>query len=246
MSAVETWYLEAYCRPGSTNREWSETTIGHRTELVAEDKEKNSLRLRCTLRDGVTVDHEIRAADDEVDFQLVARNPTQIASNVSWVQPCIRVNRFTGRKQEDYLDKCFIILDGKLRRMPIEPWATKARYIPGQVWRSPDAGADDVNPRPVSKLVPDDGLIGCYSADETMMLATAWEPYQELFQGVGVCIHSDFRIGGLAPGETKRVRGKVYIVPADADSLLARYRRDFPEAARRARSEVDKKDASRR
>ena len=122
--------------------------------------------------------------------------------------------------------------------MPIEPWATKARYIPGQVWRSPDADRDDVNPRPVSKLVPDDGLIGCYSADETMILASAWEPYQELFQGVGVCIHSDFRIGGLAPGETKRIRGKIYIVPADADALLARYRRDFPEAGRRARSEV--------
>ena len=28
-------------------------------------------------------------------------------------------------------------------------------------------------------------------------LATAWEPYQELFQGVIVCMHSDFRIGGL-------------------------------------------------
>jgi hypothetical protein len=232
---VETWYLEAYCRPGSTDREWGETTIGHRTELVDAATDKKSLRLRCTLRDGVTVDHEIRATEDEVNFQLVAHNPTTTASQVSWAQPCIRVNRFTGRKQETYLDKCFIFLDSKLRRMPIEPWATKARYIPGQVWRSPDADPDDVNPRPVSKLLPDDGLIGCFSADETMMLATAWEPYQELFQGVGVCIHSDFRIGGLAAGETTRVRGKIYIVAADADALLKRYHRDFPEVQQRAR-----------
>ena len=60
-------------------------------------------------------------------------------------------------------------------------------------------------------------------------MATAWEPYQELFQGVIVCLHSDFRIGGLKPGETKTIRGKIYLMPADFPALLARYRRDFPE-----------------
>jgi hypothetical protein len=72
-------------------------------------------------------------------------------------------------------------------------------------------------------------LIGCYSSDGNMILATAWEPYQELFQGVGVCIHSDFRIGGLKPGETKRIRGKIYLTGADVPKLLQRYERDFPE-----------------
>jgi hypothetical protein len=27
-------YLEAYCRPGSTDREWRETVIPHRVEFV--------------------------------------------------------------------------------------------------------------------------------------------------------------------------------------------------------------------
>ena len=66
------------------------------------------------------------------------------------------------------------------------------------------------------------------------ILATAWEPYQELFQGVIVCIHSDFRIGGLRSGETKVARGKIYVVAADVDALLTRYRRDFPEHLKRA------------
>ena len=60
-------------------------------------------------------------------------------------------------------------------------------------------------------------------------MATAWEPYQELFQGVIVCLHSDFRIGGLKPGETKHIRGKIYLIDADVDALLKRYRSDFPE-----------------
>ena len=46
-------------------------------------------------------------------------------------------------------------------------------------------------------------------------MAVAWQPYQELFLGVITCIHSDFRIGGLAAGETTEIRGKIYVVDAD-------------------------------
>jgi hypothetical protein len=60
-------------------------------------------------------------------------------------------------------------------------------------------------------------------------MAVAWQPYQELFQGVGVCIHSDFRIGGLDPGETKRIRGTMYFTTAGADALLKRYEKEFSE-----------------
>ncbi len=87
----------------------------------------------------------------------------------------------------------------------------------------------DVNPRPVSALVPSNGLTGAFSQDERWILATAWEPYQELFQGVITCMHSDFRIGGLKAGETKTIRGKLYVVPADVSMLVKRYERDFPE-----------------
>ena len=83
---------------------------------------------------------------------------------------------------------------------------------------------------PLSSIVPSNGLIGCVSADGKELMATAWEPYQELFQGVIVCLHSDFRIGGLKPGETKTIRGKIYLMPADMQALKARYQRDFPES----------------
>ena len=60
-----------------------------------------------------------------------------------------------------------------------------------------------------------------------MVYAVAWEPYQELFQGVIRCLHSDFRLGGLKPGETKKIRGKLYIVPADMKKLVERFEEDF-------------------
>jgi hypothetical protein len=69
--------------------------------------------------------------------------------------------------------------------------------------------------------------IGCFSADNTALLATAWTHVQELFQGVIVCIHADPRIGGLAPRQTKHIWGKLYIIPNDTHELLRRYRRDF-------------------
>lgn len=250
-------YLEAYCRPGSTDRDWKETVIGHTTELVLQSTDGKVVKLKCVLKDGVTVQHTITAGADEIDFQLVAHNPTDKASEAHWAQPCIRVGEFTGLDRTQYVSKSFVFVDGKLMRMPLvvdgkvvpppatatnvtkdplvpfEKWAMKARYIPGQVWCPKNVDRNDVNPRPLSEVVPSNGLIGCYSADETMVMATAFEPYQELFQGVAHCVHSDFRIGGLKPGETKTVRGKIYYVKSDIPALLKRYERDFPEQVAR-------------
>src|SRR5207244_3352922 len=135
--------------------------------------------------------------------------------------------------KETYLGKCFIFENGKLARLPTSNWATRALYTPGQVWAAKGVKRSDVNPRPLNDAAAENALIGCFPADEKMMLAVAFEPCQELFQGVYACLHSDFRIGGLAPGESKKIRGKIYIMPADAEALLARYRKDFPEPAER-------------
>jgi hypothetical protein len=233
---IEIHYLEAYCRPGSTDRDWRETVVGHETEQVSAREDGSVIRLRDRLRDGVVVEHTITAGTDEVDFRLSAHNPTQVESQAHWAQPCMRVDKFTGCSRDDartlvpaYARKCFVFLDGKLTRLPTQPWADKARYTPGQVYRPRHVGRDDVNPRPLSSLLPSNGLTGCFSSDERTILAVAWEPYQELFQGVIACIHSDFRLGGLKPGETKRIRGKLYVVPADVPALVRRYERDFPE-----------------
>ncbi len=229
-------YLEAYCRAGSTDADWGKhTVIPHQIELLSQSPDKKLIRLRDTLSDGVTVEHTITARRDEVDFRLTARNPTAVRSEAHWAQPCIRLANFTGfdpkgKNIDDYLPKAFIFLDGKLARMSeIQPWAKTARYTPGQVWCPKHVPRTDVNPRPLSSLVPSNGLIGVFSADEKQLFATAWEPYQELFQGIIRCVHSDFRLGGLKPGESLQIKGKMYVLPNDVPALLSRYQRDFPE-----------------
>jgi hypothetical protein len=228
-------YLEAYCRTGSTTADWHDTTIGHTTELILLSDDAKTMKLRCAVKDGIVVEHTITAGKDTVTFAITAHNPTAQESGAHWVQPCIQLGDFTGydnkgKDLDDYLPKGFIFLDGKLARMSdIKPWAKEARYIPGQVWCPKDVPRTDVNPRPLSPLVPSNGLIGCFSGDEKMIFGVAFEPYQELFQGVARCVHSDFRIGGLKPGETKKIRGKIYITPNDVAALLSRYAKDFPE-----------------
>jgi hypothetical protein len=222
-------YLEAYCRPGSTDRDWRETVIKHATRLVSAADNGHEVTLECRLADGVVVRHQIVAAADEIDFRLSASNPTQQASEVAWAQPCIRVGPLTGRTQQDYLPQCFVLIEGRVTRLPTEPWATKARYVPGQVYCPANVDRNDVNPRPLSEIVPSHGLIGCFSGDGRWIVASAWEPYQELFQGVIACVHSDFRIGGLKPGETRQIRGKIYVTRDNFESLVRRYERDFSE-----------------
>lgn len=233
-------YLEAYCRANSTDADWvKHTMVRHTNELLSVSDDNRVMKMRDTLADGVVVDHTITAREDEVDFLLIARNPSSARSEAHWAQPCVRLGDFTGfgaaQTKDDYayLPKCFVFLDGKPERMPTREWATKARYVPGQVWCPKDVPRTDVNPRPLSPLVPSNGLIGCFSDDEKLIFATAWEPYQELFQGVARCLHSDFRLGGLKPGETKRIRGKIYVVANDVPALLARYAKDFPEQVSR-------------
>src|SRR5438270_5611126 len=161
-------YLEAYCRAGSTDADWVQhTVVPHTNQLVSLSPDKKVLRLRDTLADGLIVEHSITAGPDEIDFQLVARNPTTHRSEAHWAQPCVRLGAFTGFSTDlrtgdlnDYLPKCFVFLDGQLTRMPTQDWAMQARYTPGQVWCPRNVPRTDVNPRPLSKLIPSNGLIG--------------------------------------------------------------------------------------
>ncbi len=229
-------YLEAYCRAGSTDADWRQHTfVGHKTELVSISPDKKTVKLHCSVNDGLTVDHVITAGDDEVTFDLTVKNPTDHLNEAEWIQPCVRLGDFAGVETPDpkcvdvKLAQSFIFLDGKLTRMPTQPWATTAKYVPGQVWCPRNVPRTDVNPRPLSTLVPSNGLIGCFSQDGKWLFAMAAEPYQELFQGVARCLHSDFRIGALKPGEMKKIRGRIYLMRNDVDALLERYARDFPE-----------------
>jgi hypothetical protein len=229
---VETWWLEAFCKTGSTKRKWEETTIPHKTERLDGTGPAPEIRLRSTLDNGVIVEHRLRTVPDGVTFDLTLRNPTKARLDVDWAQPCTQVAGFTGRTQDTYLDRAFIFTEGTAGIAPAFlsdlPRTEEAVYRGGQVFVPRPVNLADVNPRPISTVRPAAGLIGCVSADGKSLLAIAWDHTQELFQGIITCIHSDMRIGGLKPGEPKRLRGRLYLMENDTARLLSRYQRDFP------------------
>jgi hypothetical protein len=229
---VDIWWLEAFCRKGSTKRVWNLTTIPHKTEWLAVEKDGQRLRLRSKVEPSVEALQEVRAGKDEVDFRVTLKNLSDRPVDLEWFEPCLRVNRFTGRGQSNYIERCFIFTERGLTRLTDLPRHEEALYRGGQVYVPRDINHDDVNPRPISPVTPANGLIGCFSSDDQWLLATAWDRTQHLFQGVIVCIHNDPHVGGLGPRETKKVRGKLYLMRNDPAKLLARYQRDFPSSRR--------------
>lgn len=224
---VEIWYLEAFCRSGSTHQPWDKTTIPHKTRLI--EANPQFIRLRTLVEPSVVLDHVIRPKHDEVDFQLEARNEGGAFVDIQWFQPCMRVNRFTGASQQTYIEKSFIFTQDGLQFLDKLPRTEEAIYRGGQVYVPPGIPLEDVNPRPISAIKPSNPLIGCISADGKKILATAWDQTQELFQGVIVCLHNDPRLGGLKSKETKKIRGKVYILENNPELLLRRYKADFSQ-----------------
>lgn len=224
---MEILYLEAFCKTGSTDRIWDETTIPHKTEMLSSDDNHKHIRLRTIVQPEIEVMHDLRAGKDEVEFNLVLTNKSNETVDIDWFQPCIRVNQFTNREQDDYIARCFIFTKSGLTTLDKTRRTHEGLYKGGQTYVPAGINLEDVNPRSISPDQPVNGLIGCYSDNNKYLMATAWDNYQELFQGIFVCIHSDPRIGGLKPGEVKKLRGKLYFMKNDPKELLNRYKKDF-------------------
>lgn len=223
--SLKIWAMEAYCRKGSTYRDWSRTTIEQENEIVS--KSPHEIKVKTSLASGVVVNHRFAVVADEILFEATITNLTNLPVDIEWMAPCIRVGDFTGLDKIEYIRKCFIFTNKGLTLLHETSHTEQGFYQGGQVYVPAGIDRNDVNPRPLSPDVPTKKLIGCFSTDEKTMLATAWTDVQELFQGIYACIHADPRIGGLSPNQTKRIWGKLYIIPNDIDELLRRYYRDF-------------------
>ncbi len=230
---LEIWYLEAFCRSGAWAREWRQTTFRHKTTLTRADPAGHRLEFSTWVEPGIEVRHDIQSKTDELELNFELRNTTASRVDLQWFEPaCIRVASFTECGQSNYTARSFIFTSSGLTALDRLPRTTNALYLGGQVYLPAFVSPADSNPRPICLDHPVNGLIGCFSADNRWLLATASDHTHELFEGVYVCLHSDPRLDGLAPGQTKRRRSKIYLLPNNPKLLLERYRRDFPSAGK--------------
>lgn len=231
---VEVWYLEAFLGHGAHGQDWNKSKLPHHTTLLTTNREQTRLSFRTTVTPEVEVTHEVKAGADALELTFTFANHGTHPADVQWFQPaCIRLAEFTGRDQAGYTARSFVFTTNGLTTLDRLQRTTNALYLGGQVFLPPWTAEADANPRPLAHDRLANGLIGCFSADGRWLLATASDRTHELFEGVYVCLHSDPLIDGLKPGETKHVRQMIYLLPNDPAALLRRYRRDFPESARR-------------
>src|SRR3954468_5726649 len=73
---LDIWYLEAFCRKGSTHQDWNKTTIPHKTTLLEAHADGKRLKLLTAVTDGVEMTHVLRARADEIDitYEMVNRS----------------------------------------------------------------------------------------------------------------------------------------------------------------------------
>jgi hypothetical protein len=232
---LEIWYPEAFCRKGSRDRDWGETVLRQKT--VLDDAAPWFLSFITTIEPNVVVHHLLVAnvvTNELVSMLIAISNHGKESVDLEWFQPaCIRVDKFTGCTQSNYTAKSFIFTERGLTTLDKTARGAEdaARYHGGQVYVPKGINLTDVNPRPICRDQPVNGLIGCFSADGKYLLATASDSTHELFEGVYVCLHSDPHVGGLAPGETKRMRSRIYFMTNDPPALLKRYQADFPHSS---------------
>jgi hypothetical protein len=144
-------YIEDFCKTGSTNRNWLETIIPHKTELISTEDNNTRIKLRTIVQPDLEVTHDIRTGKDEVEFNLVFHNKGNKWIDADWFQPCIRVEKFTDRKQEDYLSRSFIFTNAGLTTLDKTRRNEEALYKGGQVYVPAGINPNDVNPRPRSQ-----------------------------------------------------------------------------------------------
>lgn len=82
---------------------------------------------------------------------------------------------------------------------------------------------------PTSKRNAYAGLMVRESEDRKQTMAIAWDSFLTA-QGHNPwkCLHLSVRLGPMKPGETKTIRGKVYLFDGSKEDCLEKYRRDFP------------------
>lgn len=103
-------------------------------------------------------------------------------------------------------------------REAVDAEANDGRYVWSEKW-------------PMSDLNATAGLIVRESNDRKWVTGIAWERFLSA-QGHNPwkCMHLAVRVGPLAVGATRKVRGKMYLFEGTREDLIERYREDIPRS----------------
>ena len=172
---------------------------------------------------------QMTAATDGADLKLTVRNRTDYDfPPIAAIIPCFNPgpaesrNRqfantntyFLGHDGLEKLVKREIHFDARVRDL-VDREAKQGQYVWSQKW-------------PKSKSNATGGLIVRESTNSKWACGIAWEDFLSAqAHNPWECMHLSIRIGPLARGDSKTIRGKIYLIEGNKEGLYKRYREDF-------------------
>jgi hypothetical protein len=190
----------------------------------------------------------VRTAEDGADLLLEVRN----VSNHDWpalagIIPCWSPGRgqaastgsmyhvpATPQFADPEFNRTFF-----LSASGLAPLTSRAIHFNGSLRDGVDRASDQgrfvfSTKWPTSDADAAGGLIVRESSEGGWVTGIAWEDYLSV-QGHNPwnCMHACVRVGPLARGATRRVRGKAYLFRGDRDACVARFRKDLTEGSGR-------------
>jgi hypothetical protein len=225
------WNMFEAMQPGQHTHgsyEWSKAVSSDATEGIVDSP-------AMTLR--------MRAVPDGAELTLRVTNTTAAAwPAVAGIIPCWNPGMIPGSnpsmpvsKNQNFADpwrkrSYFVSADG------LSPLASRALHFHSAYRGAAEHLSEGgrflfSNKWPSSEVDAVAGVLVRESEDGKWVTAVAWEDVLAV-QGHNPwnCLHVCVRLGALKPGESRTVRGRLYLFEGNRDECLARYRRDFPTA----------------
>ena len=178
---------------------------------------------------------QMTAATDGADLKLTVRNRTDYDfPPIAAIIPCFNPGPADSRNRQfantntyflgpdglKELVKREIHFDTGVRDL-VDREAKQGQYVWSHKW-------------PMSEPDAVGGLIVRESTDRKWVCGIAWENFLSAqAHNPWECMHLSIRIGPLPRGESRTVRGKIYLFEGNKEDLLERYREDFADQNRK-------------
>lgn len=171
----------------------------------------------------------LTAARDAVDLELTAVNRSDHEwPEIAAIIPCFNPGPREARDEQFVNDKTYFLAADALVQL-----AKREIHFNDRFRRAVDAEARDgryvwSDKWPLAEPNAAAGLLLRESSDGRWVTGIAWEDFLSA-QGHNPwdCMHLSVRVGPLKPGESKRIRGRMYLFPGDKQKLLERFQADF-------------------
>jgi hypothetical protein len=172
----------------------------------------------------------LRVVDDGVELELTVEN----RGTADWGEHAALIACFNpGPVERRTLEmghhlKTYMLGADGLERVPDRAMHFNARLRAGLLQLAPDARFAFSERWPTSERDSHAGLLARESRSGGWTSAVAWADWLGVqAHNPWLCMHVATRVGPLARGATRTVRGKLYLFPGDRAEGLRRYRRDF-------------------